>query len=119
MKGWLSGEPVDLGATGELVSEIEPITPDVALRERLLLGLRLAEGVVLDELERDTRRDRTNPRAPASARSPARAGQARPARPASLHPVRALAVRRRHHRGNHVSSPVAQRVISEPGCSSP
>ena len=54
MKGWLAGEPVDLGATGELVSEIEAITPDVALRERLLLGLRLAEGVVLDELERDT-----------------------------------------------------------------
>jgi oxygen-independent coproporphyrinogen-3 oxidase len=54
MKGWLSGEPVDLGTTGELVSELEPISPEVALRERLLLGLRLAEGVELEELERDT-----------------------------------------------------------------
>ncbi len=54
MKGWLSEELVDLGSTGELVSELEPIPPEVALRERLLLGLRLAEGVELDELERDT-----------------------------------------------------------------
>lgn len=54
MKGWLSGEPVDLGETSELVAEIEAITPEIALRERFLLGLRLAEGVALDELERET-----------------------------------------------------------------
>jgi oxygen-independent coproporphyrinogen-3 oxidase len=53
MKGWLAGTPVDWSTTGELVSEIEAITPEVALRERLMLGLRLAEGVVLEEIERD------------------------------------------------------------------
>ena len=35
----------DLGRTGELVSEVERIDAETALRERLMLGLRTAEGV--------------------------------------------------------------------------
>lgn len=54
MASWLSGKPVDFSTPNELVAELEPIPPDVALRERLMLGLRLAEGVALDQLERDT-----------------------------------------------------------------
>jgi putative oxygen-independent coproporphyrinogen III oxidase len=36
---------IDLEATSELVSEVEPIEPETALRERLMLGLRLKDGL--------------------------------------------------------------------------
>jgi oxygen-independent coproporphyrinogen-3 oxidase len=43
-----------LWSTSELVSDVESIAPGTALTERLMLGLRLAEGVDLDALERET-----------------------------------------------------------------
>ena len=42
-----------LFSVSELVSDVEPVEPETAVRERLMLGLRLAEGVDLDALERD------------------------------------------------------------------
>jgi oxygen-independent coproporphyrinogen-3 oxidase len=39
---------VDLGSTGELISEVETIEPETAFRERLMLGLRLKDGLDLD-----------------------------------------------------------------------
>jgi oxygen-independent coproporphyrinogen-3 oxidase len=42
-----------LFAQSELVSDVEHIAPETAVRERLMLGLRLAEGVDLEALERD------------------------------------------------------------------
>jgi putative oxygen-independent coproporphyrinogen III oxidase len=36
---------IDLEATSELVSDVEPIEPETALRERLMLGLRLKDGL--------------------------------------------------------------------------
>jgi putative oxygen-independent coproporphyrinogen III oxidase len=43
-----------LWSTSELVSDMEAIAPETALRERLMLGLRLAEGIDLGALERAT-----------------------------------------------------------------
>jgi len=45
MKGWLEGSTTALDQKNELISELEAITPEISLRERLMLGLRLAEGV--------------------------------------------------------------------------
>jgi oxygen-independent coproporphyrinogen-3 oxidase len=44
----------ELWNTSELVSDVERIAPETALSERLMLGLRLAEGVDLRALEADT-----------------------------------------------------------------
>ncbi len=54
MKGWLEGSAPSLDQKSELVSELEAITPEIALRERLMLGLRLVEGVDTQGLERET-----------------------------------------------------------------
>jgi oxygen-independent coproporphyrinogen-3 oxidase len=43
-----------LWSTSELVSDVERISPATALTERLMLGLRLAEGIDLAALERAT-----------------------------------------------------------------
>jgi len=43
-----------LWSTSELVSDIETIAPETALSERLMLGLRLAEGIDFGALERAT-----------------------------------------------------------------
>jgi len=43
-----------LWETSELVSDAEPLDAETALRERLMLGLRLAEGVDLGRLARET-----------------------------------------------------------------
>jgi len=43
-----------LWRTSELVSDVESIAPKTALTERLMLGLRLAEGIDLEALERET-----------------------------------------------------------------
>ena len=43
-----------LWETSELVSDAEPIDAETALRERLMLGLRLAEGVDLEQLAHET-----------------------------------------------------------------
>jgi oxygen-independent coproporphyrinogen-3 oxidase len=40
--------PLDSPAPGGLVSEVEPLTPDMLFTERLMLGLRLAEGIDLE-----------------------------------------------------------------------
>lgn len=44
----------ELWSTSELVSDVELIAPETALREQLMLGLRLAEGIDLGALERAT-----------------------------------------------------------------
>jgi coproporphyrinogen III oxidase-like Fe-S oxidoreductase len=49
-----SSETAALWDISELVSDSERIDPETALRERLLLGLRLAEGIDFGELERET-----------------------------------------------------------------
>lgn len=43
-----------LWTVSELVSDVESIAPETSLTERLMLGLRLAEGVDLAALERET-----------------------------------------------------------------
>jgi oxygen-independent coproporphyrinogen-3 oxidase len=68
MAGWHEGARIDLGQRGELISEIELITPEIQLRERLMLGLRLAEGVDSAALERDTGLSLASPERQRSAR---------------------------------------------------
>ena len=43
----------ELFSVSELVSDVERIEPETAVRERLMLGLRLAEGVDFEALERE------------------------------------------------------------------
>jgi oxygen-independent coproporphyrinogen-3 oxidase len=43
-----------LWAPSSLVSDVEPIAPKTALAERLMLGLRLASGVDLETIARET-----------------------------------------------------------------
>jgi putative oxygen-independent coproporphyrinogen III oxidase len=43
------GEQAEPGALRQLESESEPLTPDVQLSERLMLGLRLAEGLDVEQ----------------------------------------------------------------------
>lgn len=50
----VEGASAALDREGPFVSVIEPLDADVVLRERLMLGLRLAEGVDLAALERET-----------------------------------------------------------------
>jgi oxygen-independent coproporphyrinogen-3 oxidase len=45
---WADAALLDAGP-GELVSVVEPLDPETLLRERILLGLRLAEGLDIDE----------------------------------------------------------------------
>ncbi len=49
-----ASESAELWTISELVSDVERIAPETALRERLMLGLRLAEGIDVAALERET-----------------------------------------------------------------
>jgi oxygen-independent coproporphyrinogen-3 oxidase len=61
LEGWNSSPELDFHVTSELVSDVEPIPADVALRERLMLGLRLREGVDLIELTESTGEEALTP----------------------------------------------------------
>ncbi len=52
MSGWQSSTEVDFSTKNALTSELEPISGEVAVREQLMLGLRLAEGVDLGRIAR-------------------------------------------------------------------
>ncbi len=54
MSGWQTRSTLDFSSKNELTSELEPIQGDVAVREQLMLGLRLAEGVDLEQIRTRT-----------------------------------------------------------------
>lgn len=59
-RAWRDAE-LELAGSGRLVSEVERLSPEIQLAERLLLGLRLREGVDLEKAGREVGADPWTP----------------------------------------------------------